>query len=81
MLVEKLEKRREMVTSCQPLVDALLAGILSRFRSVLGDKQAVAATILLPDFKTDWPMDQASIDIGNNSYREQLYTVVILCNV
>jgi len=52
----------------------MLAAIDHRFADVFADKEAIAAAILHPQFKTTWTDNQAIIDLGLRHIRLLLRT-------
>lgn len=64
LLTVKLDKVKLQLKYCKPLVDALQSGIKNRFGHMLGDAELVAASILLPKFRTTWTEDDATIKMG-----------------
>ena len=64
MLQEKLRARREVIQTCGPLVDALLAGIARRFEATMCDAESIAAAILHPKFRKDWTDDASVLEKG-----------------
>ena len=76
LLEEKLRKRGELATSCQPLVNALLAGIDKRFSGVKSDKRMISAAILLPTFKTECAADMLLRNNYCTMMKERTYNYV-----
>jgi len=74
ILKEKLQNRRESAGVCAPLIDAMLCAIDRRFAEAFADKDAIAAAILHPKFRTSWTDNQAVIDTGMRHIRHLLET-------
>ena len=74
ILREKLSNLQATANTCIPLVNAVLAGIDRRFAEIFGDKEAIAAAILHPQFRTTWTDDHTLIDLGMRHIRFLLQT-------
>lgn len=69
ILREKLTELQATATVCLPLVHAVLAGIDRRFAEIFQDREAIAAAILHPQFRSTWTDDNAMIDLGMRHIR------------
>jgi len=74
ILKEKLNKLQGTSTTCKPLIKAMLETIDSRFAQIFVDKEAIAATILHPHFRTSWMDNNAMTDLGLSHIRFLLQT-------
>ncbi|XP_036960452.1 uncharacterized protein LOC119022996 [Acanthopagrus latus] len=72
LLTAKLDRVKLTVKYCRPLVDALQAGLKTRFGHTTQDPELIAAAILLPKFRTSWTKDDATIGMGVDYIREHL---------
>ncbi|KAM8721904.1 uncharacterized protein AB9X84_004672 isoform 2-T3 [Acanthopagrus schlegelii] len=72
LLTAKLDRVKLTVKYCRPLVDALQAGLKTRFGHMTQDLELIAAAILLPKFRTSWTKDDATIRMGVDYIREHL---------
>jgi len=72
ILQEKLNTVHATATVCGPLVDALLSAIDRRFEGIFRDKEAIAAAILHPQFRTTWTDNQSVIEVGMRHIRHLL---------
>lgn len=78
ILREKLVSLQTTRSSCLPLVAAVLAGIDDRFAPIFGDKDAIAAAILHPQFRNTWTDNEAMVDSGIRHIRSLLQSSVSL---
>lgn len=68
LLKIKLNRIKLPLKYCKPLVVALQVGIEDRFGPMMEDPELVAASILLPKFKTNWTQEDETIKIGKEKY-------------
>ena len=64
ILKEKLQNLEATSPICKPLIAAMLAAVDGRFAGIFVDKEAIAAAILHPHFRTTWTDNAAIIDLG-----------------
>jgi len=64
ILREKLTNLQATASTYILLVNAVLAGIDRRFMEIFRDREAIAAAILHPQFRTSWTDDHTIIDLG-----------------
>ena len=64
LLRTKLQHLHVTSKFCEPLIAALLSGLEKRFGGMLADPELIAATILVPKFKTCWTIDENIIKLG-----------------
>ena len=74
ILRQTLLEKQTAAHACGPLITALIDGIDRRFDAVFTDKDATAAAILHPKFKTTWTDNQRLIDTGMQHIRNLLAT-------
>ncbi|KAK3513673.1 hypothetical protein QTP70_028793, partial [Hemibagrus guttatus] len=72
LLTTKLECVKLPLKYCKPLVGALLVGIENRFGHMFGDPELIAASILLPKFRTTWTKDNAIIRMGMDYIKQHM---------
>ena len=61
---EKLRARSEIVHTCGPLVDVLIAGVARWFQATMCDVENIVAATLSPKFRKDWTDDASVLDKG-----------------
>lgn len=59
-IVSNIEKSKDKIQSCRPLINCILRGIRNRFRNIWWSKEFVLASCLHPRFKTDWILEDDS---------------------
>lgn len=64
MLREKLNGKLVSATTCKPLINALVAGIDTRFAYVYSDMDIIGAAIIHPKFKIHWTDNTSLINNG-----------------
>ena len=67
----KLLNIQQKSTYCEPLTDALIAGIDKRFGTMM-DPKLLAASLIHPHFKTDWLIPNELIEVG------KLYVIILV---
>jgi hypothetical protein len=55
---------QDKLTYCEPLAEALIAGIDKRFGTMMRDPKLLAASLIHPHFKTDWLIPNELIEAG-----------------
>jgi len=55
---EKLHDLEATLAICKPLITAMLEAIERRFTEIFADKEAIAAAIMHPHFRTTWTLDR-----------------------
>lgn len=73
LLTQKLERLRLSSKLCQPLINAILAGIEQRFSQMLADPEMIAAAILLPKFRTSWTSNEDVLKAGKFIFFKALF--------
>lgn len=71
-LQAKLSRLETSSKMCLPLIRAIQEGIQKRFGRMMEDPELIAATILLPKFKTTWTERADIIDAGLAYVRQHL---------
>ena len=79
ILQGKLRARREVVQTCGPLIDALLAGIARRFDATMNSAESIAAAIVHPKFRKDWTDDVLVLDKGKLAMCVCMYIYICVC--
>ncbi|XP_060798037.1 uncharacterized protein LOC132900019 [Neoarius graeffei] len=64
ILTEKLNRLQASSKFCQPLVVTLQDGIQRRFSDMLADPELIAASILLPKFRSSWTRNEDLLKLG-----------------
>lgn len=72
ILREKLVSKGTSVTITKPLITSLIEGIDNRFATMLDDRDAIAAAIIHPKFKSSWTENQSIIDMGIQHIKQLL---------
>lgn len=67
LLRAKLEKVKVSLKHCNPLVEALQAGIQNRFDEMCRDPELIAAAILISKFRMSWIKDDTTLRLGKTS--------------
>ena len=67
----KLLNIQQKSTYCEPLADALIAGIDKRFGTTVKNPKLLAASLIHPYFKTDWLIPNELIEVG------KLYVILV----
>ena len=66
------KKGQSKTLYCEPLTDALIAGIDKRFGTMMKDPKLLAASLIHPHFKTDWLIPNELIKVG------KLYVIILV---
>ena len=77
ILKEKLHSKQASADVCAPLITALLQAIDRHFANVFNDKEAIAAAILHPKFRSSWTDSQTVIDAGLQHIRHLMITTTV----
>ena len=67
-LRSKLVHIQDKSTYCEPLAEALIAGIDKRFGTMMRGPKLLAASLIHPHFKTDWLIPNELIAVGKLCY-------------
>lgn len=63
-LRSKLVKVQSKLIYCEPLAEALIAGIDKRFGTMMRDPKLLASSLIHPHFKTNWLIPSELIEVG-----------------